>query len=139
MFHALLSNFNVEEGDRKFLNSKTLRHYVIMGMWLNREWLFERLWKPIALTYGDPAGNRFSYLAYLRYMARRNTWGDLVVLQAFSYLTGIRLTILDAKLLLEHKIRHSKQMGVVRVVVVYNNRNHYIGTGECSNFLKHTL
>ncbi len=54
-------------------------------------------------------------------------WGDQLVLTALSLKYGLRVTILDANALIEHRFRHNYALENVDIVLVHNGRNHYLG------------
>lgn len=58
------------------------------------------------------------------------TWGDSIVLKALSFAWGCRITILNALLFMEDRVRHVMTMKGVDFVLVYNGFDHYNGAGQ---------
>ena len=69
----------------------------------------------------------FSFKTYLEYILTNGTWGDELVLVAFSLLTQTTITILDSDTLLETRIRHNHNLEDVNILLIHAGLAHYAG------------
>jgi hypothetical protein len=72
----------------------------------------------------------FSYQQYLSYMLREGSWGDQVVIMAFSMMVGATVTVLNVDGLYPLGFRHNRPLDATDVLLVYNGGTHYVGTGN---------
>ena len=67
---------------------------------------------------------------YFKMILKPEVWGDQMCLLALAVVWKVRITIVDANTLVEHKLRHDKPLSQVDIAVVYNGATHYIAASE---------
>ena len=140
----------------EFTNARLRRCLVFKIGWSYPEFFFSLLRGPIAAVYGckrytdeelaaqEEAGlvvsermkqnqklpGPFSFKTYLEYILTNGTWGDELILVAFSLLTQTTITILDSNTLLEIWIRHHHSMEDVNILLIHAGLAHYAGASK---------
>ena len=71
-----------------------------------------------------------SFKEYLRQLLRCDFWGDKVVLCAVSCMWGLKLTVLNTKILQEYMIWHEQHLDRAEAAITYNTNNHFNAAGE---------
>ena len=72
----------------------------------------------------------FSFLGFLRYMLKEDSWGDETTLTLLSMMWQVRITVVYAETLIQERIRHDLPLTKADIVVVLCGRRHYCGAGE---------
>ena len=71
-----------------------------------------------------------SFKEYLRQLLRCDFWGDEVVLHAVSCMWGLKLTVLNTKILQEYRIWHEQCLDRAEATITYNANKHFNAVGE---------
>ena len=69
----------------------------------------------------------FSFISYLKYMLEGSSWGDQGILSLISMMWQITITIVNGDNLSQIKIRHSRPLEDVDLVLLYCGGSHYLG------------
>ena len=69
----------------------------------------------------------FSYLSYLKYHLKDDTWADEIMVAVMSMMWQITITVVHAETLYEHRIRYDRYLKDVDLVLVFCGSNHYVG------------
>lgn len=72
----------------------------------------------------------FSYKDYLRHLLNHAAWGDEMTVAVLAHLWRAKVTVVNARTLLETRYFHDDKLEDVDVVLVFNGYNHYLGTGQ---------
>ena len=96
-----------------------LNHYfqrqVITWMVKNCQKVHKYMGPTLKATYGiaDPTASHrgpFSYKTYLTKLMNRSFWGDEVVLWSVSMMWGLKITVVNSKMLQEYQVCHDVAM-----------------------------
>ena len=112
-----------------------LRRQLLYTMVLLAKHLYPLVKEHIRGSYGagGPEGGPYSYKGYLEAMLSPATFGDHVMLVAFSITFNARVTVLMGSYdpIQEIRIRHSRPLvEEPDVVVVFDGVGHYSAVGE---------
>ena len=132
-----------------------LRRQVIMVMVENAEYFFDKLKGAIAGQYGAirltqseykqkcKDGNitdyeretynepgPFSYIKYLEYMLKRDSWGDELMLLVLGMVFQIRITMLNVTTLIVHRYRHAEKIEKSDILMLLAGQKHYMAAGR---------
>ena len=138
LFHALLRGLNInyeDKGKRKF-TAEHLRDFLVYAMMMKANEVLDEKTEELRGLYGLPKEQRdardtlgpYSYRKYLQMMLRGDSWGDSLIVWAFSRFLGLRVTIVDATTLIETRVRHNLVLLAADIVIAFNSRDHYIAT-----------
>ena len=81
----------------------------------------------------------FSYREYLQYVLSEGTWGDEIILCVFSLLTQTAITVIRTDTKRETRIRHTRDMADVDLILLHGGLVHYSGTGKSLSLLVYFL
>ena len=70
----------------------------------------------------------FSFCDYLTYMIQSDSWADQGIITVLSMMWQLSITILEAERLIPTRIRHTKSIEDVDLLLVYAGQSHYLGT-----------
>lgn len=84
-------------------------------------------------AYNSPGP--FSFQSYLMAMLDSSFWGDQGMIIAISMMWQLAITIVDTEYLSQIKIRHSRKLQDVDMVLVYAGRMHYVGACKYPFFI----
>ena len=130
-----------------------LKRQLIVWLAQNAKFAYEFFYPTIQLTYGcerlpqekydalKAAGKLtkkqeldqampgpFSYLSYLKYQLKDDTWADEIMVAVMTMMWQITITVVHAESLYVHRIRHDRYLRDVDLVLVFCGNNHYVGT-----------
>ena len=130
-----------------------LRHQLVMEMIRYKEFFLPHLTDAISGGYGgklladeyarrDRAGlltaaarqayeepGPFSYLTYLEYILKRDSWGDEITLVVLSMVFQLRITVVTVPSLHGDPIRHINSLDKSDIVLLRSGGNHYLSAG----------
>ena len=66
---------------------------------------------------------------YLLEMLDDGTWGDRFMLECFSMMFNVAISIVIAESLVVERVRHEREVGESDIVLVYSGGNHYVAAG----------
>ena len=89
--------------------NRYFQHQVVNWMVENRQKVFVYMGSALRAAYGiaDPTashGGPYSYKVYLNKMLKREFWGDEVMLWAVSMMWGLKIMVLNSKMLQEYRV-----------------------------------
>ena len=139
MFHAIKSCMGTRKifwKDAPYFPVRYLRRSIVAYILNHRRYfLVKKKWS-LGSSYGvereDIHGYQtpFSFKDYCLYLLDKRSWGDDVVLTAFSRMHGLRITVINAPRLEEYRVRHDVPLHQADMVLVYNGRSHYSAAGK---------
>ena len=81
-------------------------------------------------TFTEPGP--FSFVMYLEYLLKNDSWGDEITLVVLSMLFQLRITIVTIPTLHSEAIRHTNMLERSDVVLLRSGKNHYLSAGRPS-------
>ena len=78
-------------------------------------------------AYEEPGP--FSYLMYLEYILKRDSWGDEITLVVLSMVFQLRITVVTVPSLHGDPIRHINSLDKSDIVLLRSGGNHYLSAG----------
>lgn len=118
-----------------------LKKDLIVYMFDNAEIMFPEVKETIRVLYGSPdsAVGPFSFVTWLVYMSKKNSWGDVNMLKGFCSKFAARLSLLNSFTLRVDDFRHERGLAGAEVAIMYNenpDEGHFTGmiktTRECN-------
>ena len=79
---------------------------------------------------GDPLTTPQSICSYLQELLRVNFWADEIVLQVLSLIFNITITVIRGDSGREDRVRHSRNLSQVDMVLLLAKRGHYSPAGK---------
>ena len=79
---------------------------------------------------GDPLTTPQSICSYLQELLRINFWADEIVLRVLSLLFNVTITVIRGESGREDRVRHSRDLSQVDIVLLLAKRGHYSPTGK---------
>ena len=118
-----------------YFPNQYFRRQVIVWIVENRQKVFKYMGPALKATYGvvDPRashGGPFSFKSYLMKMMKWSFWGDETVLWSVSMMWGLKIMVVNSKMLQEYRIHHDVALRHVDVALVYNASTHYSAAGK---------
>jgi hypothetical protein len=96
--------------------------------------IFPKIKEHIRFLYGGEASKDgpFCYRSYLWYMIQKNSWGDQGMILGASVTYNVLITVVlgNTDPVSELRIRHSRPLSEVDVVIVYDGVGHYSAVGK---------
>ena len=85
---------------------------------------------------GDPLTTPQSICSYLQELLRINFWADEIVLRVLSLIYNVTITVIRGDTGREDRVRHSRDLGRVDIVLLLARRGHYspAGKSQCNQF-----
>ena len=85
---------------------------------------------------GDPLTTPQSICSYLQELLRINFWSDEIVLRVLSLIYNVTITVIRGDTGREDRVRHSRDLGHVDIVLLLARRGHYspAGKSQCNQF-----
>ena len=81
---------------------------------------------------GDPLTTPQSICSYLQELLRINFWADEIVLRVLSLLFNVTITVIRGDSGREDRVRHSRDLSQVDIVLLLAQRGHYSPAGNLS-------
>ena len=78
-------------------------------------------------AYEEPGP--FSYLTYLEYILKCDSWGDEITLVVLSMVFQLRITVVTVPSLHGDPIRHINSLDKSDIVLLRSGGNHYLSAG----------
>ena len=72
----------------------------------------------------------FSFVSYLEYLLKPNTWGDHSTILILSMMWQVKITVVTAETQKQQRFRHDSPLKDADIVLVFCGGNHYIPAGE---------
>ena len=106
-------------------------------MCTHHNFFFNHTKEIIRNLYGDGGTNGpFSFVGYLKYMLKRSSWADEIIINALSIMWQLPMTIIFTEDLRQLKIRHTrKNLKEVEIVLLYAKGMHYSAAGKGRNYV----
>ena len=85
---------------------------------------------------GDPLTTPQSICSYLQELLRINFWADEIVLRVLSLIYNVTITVIRGDSGKEDRVRHSRDLSQVDIVLLLAKRGHYspAGKSQCNQF-----
>ena len=85
---------------------------------------------------GDPLTTSQSICSYLQELLRFNFWADEIVLRVLSLIYNVTITVIRGDSGREDRVRHSRDLSHVDIVLLLAKRGHYspAGKSQCNQF-----
>ena len=81
-------------------------------------------------TFTEPSP--FSFITYLEYLLKHDSWGDEINLIVLSMLFQLWITIVTIPTLHSEAIRHTNMLEKSDIVLLRSSKNHYLDAGRPS-------
>ena len=72
----------------------------------------------------------FSFVSYLEYLLKPNTWGDHSTILILSMMWQVKITVVTAETQKQQRFRHDSALKDADIVLVFCGGNHYVPAGE---------
>ena len=72
----------------------------------------------------------FSFVSYLEYLLKPNTWGDHSTILILSLMWQVKITVVTAETQKQQRFRHDSSLKDADIVLVFCGGNHYVPAGE---------
>ena len=85
---------------------------------------------------GDPLTTPQIICSYLQELLRINFWADEIVLRVLSLIYNVTITVIRGDSSREDRVRHSRDLSQVDIVLLLAKRGHYsqAGKSQCNQF-----
>ena len=85
---------------------------------------------------GDPLTTPQSICSYLQELLKINFWADEIVLRVLSLIYNVTITVIRGDSGREDRVRHSRDLSQVDIVLLLAKRGHYspAGKSQCNQF-----
>ena len=114
-----------------------LRRQVIKFMCTHHNFFYNHTKEIIRDLYGG-GGTKgpFSFVGFLKYVLKRSSWADEIIINALSIMLQLPMTIIFTEDLRQLKIRHTrKNLKEVEIVLLYAKGMHYSAAGKGHNYV----
>ena len=84
----------------------------------------------IRYTFTEPGP--FSFITYLEYLLKCDSWGNEITLVVLSMLFQLQITIVTVPTLHSEAIHHTNTLEKSDIVLLRSGKNHYLSAGRPS-------